>query len=375
MLFTVVIVNGFSLFLFTRIDTIVHSDLYRYGLQFSYDWVEQYWFHSTLFISTITIASIIIGLLIGKLLIKSIKDRPISAFNCCLVLIISAGLNICSIYIFSLLDHVVHNDLYLFGLLFNNEWATNYWTFANLLLVSITLSILILFTSFTLILLNSRKKVKVDVSLSDNSKEDEDLTRTIIQLITEKKPQNTRQLIVLVNEKFSIADKKVLDTIQELQSQGIITLEEQPVSLPLNFGSYLTTSQAIWYWATITIAILAVAIVLVIPVNVYPLSYIRTVFGTLFILWLPGYATTKMLFPKHMPIKTSSENFESIERIALSLGMSFALVPIVGLILNYTPFGLTLNPIVFSLLFVTITFATVAIVQEHKIKLREKQII
>jgi uncharacterized membrane protein len=45
-------------------------------------------------------------------------------------------------------------------------------------------------------------------------------------------------------------------------------------------------------------------------------------------------------------IKTSTENLDPIERIALSLGMSIALVPIVGLLLNYTPWGIRLTPIV-----------------------------
>jgi uncharacterized membrane protein len=52
---------------------------------------------------------------------------------------------------------------------------------------------------------------------------------------------------------------------------------------------------------------------------------------------LPGFTFIKALFPAEVPIKTSSENMDTIERVALSFGMSLALVPIVGLILNYTP--------------------------------------
>ena len=90
--------------------------------------------------------------------------------------------------------------------------------------------------------------------------------------------------------------------------------------------------------------------------------------GIIFVLWLPGYTFIKALFPAHVPIKTSTENLETIERIALSLGMSIALVPIIGLLLYYTPWGISLTPIVLSLLALTLVFATAAITREHQTK-------
>ncbi|MFQ6074450.1 MAG: hypothetical protein ACE5KC_04440, partial [Candidatus Bathyarchaeia archaeon] len=37
-----------SMFALTRIDNIVHQDLYRYGLRFSYEWAMPYWTMTTL---------------------------------------------------------------------------------------------------------------------------------------------------------------------------------------------------------------------------------------------------------------------------------------------------------------------------------------
>jgi hypothetical protein len=241
-------------------------------------------------------------------------------------------------------------------------------------LASIGIAILLLLIPFIVILFNSQKKVKTSVSLVDAPIETDEITRAIMQTLTENKPQNTKQLIMLVSENFHFADKKILDVIQELQSQGLMTLEKPSVTFPSSLGAFMTASQALWYWATIAIAILAVAIAFTVPENLYPLSYVRNVFGVLFILCLPGYATAKMLFPYRMPVKTSNAAFESIVLIALSIGMSFALVPIVGLILRFTPFGLTTDTIVFSLLFLTTIFATIAVVREHRIKLRKTQI-
>lgn len=50
--------------------------------------------------------------------------------------------------------------------------------------------------------------------------------------------------------------------------------------------------------------------------------------------------------------------------------MSIALAPIVGLLLNYTPFGIRLAPITISLLALTVSFATAAIIREHTANLK-----
>ena len=107
-------------------------------------------------------------------------------------------------------------------------------------------------------------------------------------------------------------------------------------------------------------------VVFLVPENLYPLRYVRNVLGTVFVLWLPGYAFVKTLFPVHVPIKTSNENLDTIERIALSIGLSLALVPLVGLLLNYTPWGIRLVPIVLSLFVLTLVFATAAVLREHQ---------
>jgi uncharacterized membrane protein len=78
------------------------------------------------------------------------------------------------------------------------------------------------------------------------------------------------------------------------------------------------------------------------------------------VLFLPRSTSIKAPCATQVPIKTSTENLDNIERIALSLGMSIALVPIIGLFLNYTPWGIRLTPIVLSLLALTIYFATAA---------------
>jgi hypothetical protein len=203
--------------------------------------------------------------------------------------------------------------------------------------------------------------------MSDDSNDDE-LNQTIIRTIDERKPQNVKQLITFVEEKLPITEEKILDAILKLQNQGTIKLENQPLPASMKLATYMKTSQALWYWATIATATITVATVFTVPEDFYPWAYIRNALGVIFVLWLPGYTFIKALFPVQLPIKTSTETLDTIERIALSLAMSIALVPIVGLLLNYTPWGIRLTPIVLSLFALTLVFATAAAIREQQTK-------
>jgi hypothetical protein len=201
-----------------------------------------------------------------------------------------------------------------------------------------------------------------------NKNEDSVLTRTIIQLIKEKKPSSVQQLVNLVEEKTSASEQKIIECISHLQSEGKITLEEKITPPPHNFGTYLKTN-AYWYWITIILSIAAALTVFMISEDAYPIVYVRYVLGFVFVLWFPGYAFIKALFPTQVPIPLGTEGLDNIERAALSAGMSLALVPLTGLFLNYTPWGIRTTPVTLSLLALTLIFATVAIIREYKARL------
>ncbi|WP_435365828.1 DUF1616 domain-containing protein [Haloarchaeobius sp. DYHT-AS-18] len=87
---------------------------------------------------------------------------------------------------------------------------------------------------------------------------------------------------------------------------------------------------------------------------------LRVVLGLPFVLFLPGYAFVAALFPEEgeSPVEygdleddpsNHGSGIDGIERVALSFGLSIALVPLVGLVLNFTPFGIREAPIVASL--------------------------
>lgn len=82
-------------------------------------------------------------------------------------------------------------------------------------------------------------------------------------------------------------------------------------------------------------------------------SPVRIILSLPGILFLPGYCLIAALFPKDRDI-------DLIERIALSFGLSIAVVPLIGLGLNFTPWGIRLDPILASLTVFTLVMILAA---------------
>lgn len=81
---------------------------------------------------------------------------------------------------------------------------------------------------------------------------------------------------------------------------------------------------------------------LIITINLFPSSILRIILGLPFVLFFPGYTLMAALFPRQTDL-------DSITRVALSFGLSIAVVALMGLILNYTPWGIRLESILYSM--------------------------
>jgi len=198
--------------------------------------------------------------------------------------------------------------------------------------------------------------------LSKKHSKSSTVNQQIIEIVKEKNPETVEQLIKLVQSKHPIPRQKILDAIIKLQNQGKITLKQPKAQFDFTITEYIVSPKAYWYWTIIALSIATTILVFTIPENAYPIVYARHILGSIFVLGLPGYSLIKALFP--------TKELDNIERTALSIGMSLALVPITGLLLNYTPWGIRLTPVTLSLLALTITFATAALIREQQIKLK-----
>jgi len=116
-----------------------------------------------------------------------------------------------------------------------------------------------------------------------------------------------------------------------------------------------------WPWVVGTIADIAVAVGLTLATTVIVLlapfvEAARIGLGLAFVLFLPGYVLVAALYPR-------KNDLDLAERLALSLGLSIAVVPLIGLGLNYSPWGIRLSPI---LAFVTLFIVLAAGVATYR---------
>ena len=108
------------------------------------------------------------------------------------------------------------------------------------------------------------------------------------------------------------------------------------------------------------LAVVVVSLILV-PLTIFwggnPVSL---VLGLIFALFLPGYALMAAVFPKR-------HDLDTVRRLALSFGFSIVVVPLVGVFLNYTPWGIGIYSVLISLLVFIIIAAAAAWFRRRRI--------
>ncbi|MDQ3853331.1 MAG: DUF1616 domain-containing protein, partial [Thermoproteota archaeon] len=104
-------------------------------------------------------------------------------------------------------------------------------------------------------------------------------------------------------------------------------------------------------WLTIAATCLIIALVFLLP-NIEPWSYMRMITGAVFVLFIPGNALVQLLF--------AHRNMEQTEQMVLSVGLSIALICIIGLMLKYILSALTVESAVISIGMLSITISAVA---------------
>jgi uncharacterized membrane protein len=114
--------------------------------------------------------------------------------------------------------------------------------------------------------------------------------------------------------------------------------------------------------AVFLIAAATAAFTLIAPLAGLP---VRIPLGLLMVLFVPGYALIAALFPR-------KDDLDGIERLALSFGLSIAVVPLIGLGLNYTPWGIRLLPIVISLSVFAVIMAFIALYRRAELPAEDR---
>jgi uncharacterized membrane protein len=115
--------------------------------------------------------------------------------------------------------------------------------------------------------------------------------------------------------------------------------------------------------------VLIFATLLIVFALTLPEGYVlRIIFCIPFLLFLPGYALVSALWPE-------KSEMEGLERAALGLGLSIAIVAIFGLGLNYTPWGIALPSVVIGLYSLILLLVIIAWLRRSKLGLDKRFIL
>jgi Protein of unknown function (DUF1616) len=136
----------------------------------------------------------------------------------------------------------------------------------------------------------------------------------------------------------------------KLRSEGKLSLSDP--TPPRGLLGYARSPYGAWFVLVLVAVFATAGSIYLLPASP-PSIYARYILGALMVLYLPGYSLIEALYPK-------KDDLDPLERLALSIGLSLALVPLLGLGLNYTPWGIRLDPIVASLSLLTIGLALAA---------------
>ncbi len=113
------------------------------------------------------------------------------------------------------------------------------------------------------------------------------------------------------------------------------------------------------------LSVIIVCSLLMVPLALFTSGALRILFSLAFILFFPGYTLITALFP-------AKGRLEGVERLALSFGLSLAVVPLIGLVLNFTPWGIRFVPILLSLLVFILIMCTVALYRRSRLLPQER---
>jgi uncharacterized membrane protein len=149
--------------------------------------------------------------------------------------------------------------------------------------------------------------------------------------------------------------KDATRAVYVLWKKGALDISED--NPPSSLSGYVFSVENLWFWGMT--ALVALSVFVVFAVNSSFLLYVRYVLGGVFVLFLPGFMLISALYAR-------SRELDALEKLALSIGLSLAVVPLIGLMLNYTPWGIRLEPIMVSMAFFTEAMAVACVVQRFR---------
>lgn len=173
---------------------------------------------------------------------------------------------------------------------------------------------------------------------------------------------SVREYIQNVSETEGVSLEEAAGALYDRCVEGEVTLVDP--NPPLRFIDYLVSFYSLYFWLVVITLFITSLSIYVFPEYI-PFSWVRVALGFIVTLYLPGYVFIEALYPKR-------DELEELERFALSVGLSIAITPLLGFLLNYTPWGIRLGPINVALSVTVIFFGFISVYRRyhyHKLRL------
>jgi len=176
---------------------------------------------------------------------------------------------------------------------------------------------------------------------------------TLVLQKSATQPIRLARLVKELSNELPYNFDRIVSIVLGLQVAKKIVIRE-PVPYK-GFMDYLLSPISFWFWE---LSVATMASLGFISASSGLALFLRYFFGSVLVLFLPGYALVGFIYFKR-------DDLDYLTRISVSFVMSLALTTLVGLAVNFTPLGITLFPVALSLAVVTIGLLLLTVFRKY----------
>ena len=181
-----------------------------------------------------------------------------------------------------------------------------------------------------------------------------DLETILIQMVESRPNLRLWELVENVSNSQHVGRHEVIQYLYVLLEEGKLSIDDSEPSEDVL--KYIKSTYNVGYWILISLIVISTVSIFLLP-QIPPYTYLYYAASSLFLFYLPGYSLLEVIYPK-------VEDLSLFRRFSGSIGLSLALALLIGFMLSFTPWGFRLNSILASLIALTLTLASVAMVRK-----------
>ena len=185
------------------------------------------------------------------------------------------------------------------------------------------------------------------------------IEKEIIEITKLKKPSTGAELVELITEEFNISRELAIKYVLDLEDKRKILFIEQEGRRPEDIKEFLVSSKVYWYYLVMLVSVFMFFSSFISSPKTMLSLYFTYLVGTFFVLFIPGYCITRILY--------SGIEVSRLKFIVFSIGISVSMASIIGVIMNYTPWGINKIPIVIMEFFIITFLSSYAVYKEFLI--------